>query len=154
MPSIAELGIKVDSADAAQASSDLDKLTDSGKKSEEAAKKTGRAWEQALSGMAADTQQIVRELQALNAKQDATAQMMATVGRSISGASSAFTSAAASIDRYRSNSDELNAAQKKLARLTRRLQRWAVWTLWKKACRATAPRACWTPTVFEITKER
>ena len=115
MISIAELGIKVDSTDAAQASSDLDKLTDSGKKSEEAAKKTGRAWEQALTGMAADTQQIVRELQALNAKQDATAQMMATVGRSISGASSAFTSAAASIDRYRANNEALNASQNKTA---------------------------------------
>ncbi|RON88431.1 phage tail tape measure protein [Pseudomonas fluorescens] len=115
MTSIAELGIKVDSTDAAQASSDLDKLTDSGKKSEEAAKKTGRAWEQALTGMAADTQQIVRELQALNAKQDATAQMMATVGRSISGASSAFISAAASIDRYRANNEALNASQNKTA---------------------------------------
>lgn len=115
MPSIAELGIKVDSTDAAQASSDLDRLTDSGKKSEEAAKKTGRAWEQALNGMAADTQQIVRELQALNAKQDATAQMMATVGRSINGASTAFTSAAASIDRYRANNDALNATQQKTA---------------------------------------
>lgn len=115
MTSIAELGIKVDSTDAAQASADLDKLTDSGKKSEEAAKKTGRAWEQSLTGMAADTQQIVRELQALNAKQDATAQMMATVGRSISGASSAFSAAAVSIDRYRANNEALNTSQNKTA---------------------------------------
>ncbi|WP_039012513.1 phage tail tape measure protein [Pseudomonas brassicacearum] len=112
MTSIAELGIKVDSTDAAQASSDLDKLTDSGKKSEDAAKRTGKSWEQAMSGMAADTQKIVKELQALNAKQDATAQMMITVGRSISAASASFTSAAASMGGYRTESESTSAAQK------------------------------------------
>lgn len=114
MTSIAELGIKVDSTDAAQASSDLDKLTDAGKKSEEAAKRTGKSWEQAMSGMASDTQQIVKELQALNAKQDATAKMMITVGQSITAASASFTSAATSMGGYRVASEETNTAQKTL----------------------------------------
>lgn len=115
MTSIAELGIKVDSTDAAQASSDLDKLTDSGRKSEDAAKRTGKSWEQAMSGMAADTQRIVKELQALNAKQDATAQMMITVGKSISAASASFTSAAASMGGYRVESEGASTAQKAVA---------------------------------------
>ncbi|EJN36302.1 phage tail tape measure protein [Pseudomonas sp. GM80] len=80
---IAQLGIEVDSGDAVKAATDLDKLVDAGKDAEEAAKKTGSAWEQALASMAGDTKQIVKELQLLNAKQDATAQLMATVGRSL-----------------------------------------------------------------------
>lgn len=80
---IAQLGIEVDSGDAVKAATDLDKLVDAGKDAEEAAKRTGSAWEQALASMAGDTKQIVKELQLLNAKQDATAQLMATVGRSL-----------------------------------------------------------------------
>lgn len=83
---IAQLGIEVDSGDAVKAATDLDKLVDAGKDAEEAAKRTGSAWEQALAGMAGDTKQIVKELQALNAKQDTTAQLMATVGRSLAEA--------------------------------------------------------------------
>ncbi|MFJ2319194.1 phage tail tape measure protein [Pseudomonas sp. NPDC087817] len=83
---IAQLGIEVDSGDAVKAATDLDKLVDAGKDAEEAAKRTGSAWEQALTGMAGDTKQIVKELQALNARQDTTAQLMATVGRSLAEA--------------------------------------------------------------------
>ncbi|MGY3172437.1 lambda family phage tail tape measure protein [Pseudomonas sp. TE12234] len=112
---IASLGIKMDTSDVAKAAVDLDKVVDAGGRAEETAKRTGKAWEQAMGSMAADTQQIVRELQALNAKQDATAQAMVTVGKSITTASSAFQSAATSINSYRERSEALNTTQDKTA---------------------------------------
>ncbi|SEB99628.1 phage tail tape measure protein, lambda family [Pseudomonas mohnii] len=115
MTSIAELGIRVDSSDAAQAADDLDKMTEAGKRSEDSVKRTGRAWEQAIGGMATNTQQIAKELQTLNAKQDATAKLMADIGRSISAASSSFQSAAASMGSYRAQSEAVSAAQDKIA---------------------------------------
>ena len=115
---IASLGIKMDTSDVAKAAVDLDKVVDAGGRAEETAKKTGKAWEQAMGSMAADTQQIVRELQALNAKQDATAQAMVTVGKSITTASTAFQSAATSITSYRERSEALNATQTKTTQST------------------------------------
>jgi hypothetical protein len=98
-----------------KASDGLDKLTDAGKGAETSAGRTGKAWSEAVGGISRDTQLIVKELQALNAKQDATAKAMESVGRSISGASSSFTAAASSLSTYRAQTDTAAQAQEKLA---------------------------------------
>ncbi len=118
MTTIAELGIRVDSGDAVDAASDLDKLTDAGKRTEESAGKAGSAWESALNGMRGDTRQIVEELQALNAKQGELAQQMATVGSAVTSASEAFTSAAAGMSAYRAAADQAGQAQATLTSAT------------------------------------
>jgi lambda family phage tail tape measure protein len=97
MVDIAQLGIEIKSDGVDKAATDLDKLVDAGKKAEVGAKTTGAAWDKTATSIAADTQQIVRELQLLNAKQDTTAKLMATVGASVDKASHSFTTAAASI---------------------------------------------------------
>ncbi len=94
MTNIAELGIAVDSGDVVKATTDLDKLTDAGAGAENSAKTIGTAWEKALSSLTSNTQQIVKELQALNAKQDTTAQLMVTVGKSLADVSAGFTKTA------------------------------------------------------------
>lgn len=111
MTTIAELGIKVDSGDAVEAASDLDKLADAGKRSEESAGKTGRAWESALSGMQGDTRQIVQELQALNAKQAELAQQLITVGRAV-------TTAAAGMTAFKAGAEQAGQAQAALTTAT------------------------------------
>ncbi|MDD2046099.1 phage tail tape measure protein [Pseudomonas putida] len=111
MTTIAELGIKVDSGNAVEAASDLDKLADAGKRSEESAGKTGRAWESALSGMQGDTRQIVQELQALNAKQAELAQQMITVGRAV-------TIAAAGMTAFKTGAEQAGQAQAALTTAT------------------------------------
>ncbi|UVL31833.1 tail assembly protein [Pseudomonas donghuensis] len=60
MTTIASLGLRIDSGDAVEAANDLDKLADAGKRSEESAGKTGRAWESALSGMHGDIRRSSR----------------------------------------------------------------------------------------------
>lgn len=110
---IASLGIAVDSSDVAKASTDLDKLTNAGVKAEDSAKRSGTAWSKAFNAMAGDTQQIVRELQALNAKQDATAKLMLTIDQSVSAVSKSFAAAATSMSSYRTQAESLNAAQEK-----------------------------------------
>jgi lambda family phage tail tape measure protein len=94
MTTIAELGIAVNSESAVQAASDLDRLVDSGKGAEDSAKRIESAWARAVSGIAGDTSQIVKELQQLNARQDATAQLMAKLAQSANTASSALATAA------------------------------------------------------------
>ena len=115
MTSIAQLGIQIDSEDATQAASDLDKLTDAGKRSEESAGRTGRAWESALAGMQGDTRQIVMELQQLNQKQAQLAQQMITVGRAVTTASTAFSGAAANITALHAGAEKAGQAQEALA---------------------------------------
>ncbi|MBJ9978419.1 phage tail tape measure protein [Pseudomonas sp. S75] len=111
MTSIAELGIRIDSGDATQAATDLDKLTDAGKRSEESAGRTGRAWESALAGMQGDTRQIVVELQQLNQKQAQLAQQMITVGHAVTTASTAFSGAAANMTAMRAGAEKAGQAQ-------------------------------------------
>ncbi|WP_159388600.1 phage tail tape measure protein [Pseudomonas sp. R32] len=118
MTTIASLGLRIDSGDAVEAANDLDKLADAGKRSEESAGKTGRAWESALSGMHGDTRQIVQELQALNAKQAELAQQMITVGRAVTSASTAFSSAAANMVAFRAGADQAGQAQVTLSAVT------------------------------------
>ncbi|MBF8748415.1 phage tail tape measure protein [Pseudomonas monteilii] len=111
MTSIAELGIRIDSGDATQAAADLDKLVDAGKRSEESAGRTGRAWESALAGMQGDTRQIVVELQQLNQKQAQLAQQLTTVGHAVTTASTTFSGAAASLTAMRAGAEKAGQAQ-------------------------------------------
>ncbi|KDN98909.1 phage tail tape measure protein [Pseudomonas donghuensis] len=111
MTTIASLGLRIDSGDAVEAANDLDKLADAGKRSEESAGKTGRAWESALSGMHGDTRQIVQELQALNAKQAELAQQMITVGRAV-------TTAAAGMTAFKAGAEQAGQAQAALTTAT------------------------------------
>lgn len=99
MTTIASLGFAINSESAVQAADDLDRLVDSGKGAESSAKRVESAWQKAVSGISSDTSQIVKELQQLNARQDATAQLMAKVAQSVSQASVAFTSAGAAADK-------------------------------------------------------
>lgn len=118
MTTIASLGLQIDSGDAVEAKDNLDQLTDAGKRSEESAGRTGRAWEAALGGLQGDTRQIVQELQALNAKQTELAQQMATVGRAVTSASTAFSSAAANMGAFRTEAAQAGKVQEALTGAT------------------------------------
>lgn len=118
MTTIASLGLQIDSGDAVEAKENLDQLTDAGKRSEESAGRTGRAWETALGSLQGDTRQIVQELQALNAKQTELAQQMATVGRAVTSASTAFSSAAANMGAFRTEAAQAGKVQEALTSAT------------------------------------
>ncbi|MGE8170278.1 phage tail tape measure protein [Pseudomonas putida] len=118
MTTIASLGLQIDSGDAVEAKDNLDQLTDAGKRSEESAGRTGRAWETALGSLQGDTRQIVQELQALNAKQTELAQQMATVGRAVTTASTAFSSAAANMGAFRAEAAQAGKVQEALTGAT------------------------------------
>ncbi|MCK2118780.1 phage tail tape measure protein, partial [Pseudomonas juntendi] len=104
--------------DAVEAKDNLDQLTDAGKRSEESASKTGRAWETALGSLQGDTRQIVQELQTLNAKQAELAQQLATVGRAVTSASTAFSSAAANMGAFRNEAAQAGKVQEALTSAT------------------------------------
>jgi len=118
MTTIASLGLQIDSGDAVEAKDNLDQLADAGKRSEESAGRTGRAWEAALGSLQGDTRQIVQELQALNAKQAELAQQMATVGRAVTSASTAFSSAAANMGAFRTEAAQAGKVQEALTSAT------------------------------------
>ncbi|MEX5490607.1 phage tail tape measure protein [Pseudomonas fulva] len=118
MTTIASLGLQIDSGDAVEAKDNLDQLTDAGKRSEESAGRTGRAWETALGNLQGDTRQIVQELQSLNAKQAELAQQMATVGRAVTSASTAFSSAAANMGSFRAEAAQAEQVQQALTTAT------------------------------------
>lgn len=118
MTTIASLGLQIDSGDAVEAKDNLDQLTDAGKRSEESAGRTGRAWETALGSLQGDTRQIVQELQSLNAKQAELAQQMATVGRAVTSASTAFSSAAANMGSFRAEAAQAGQVQQALTNAT------------------------------------
>ncbi|AFO47300.1 MULTISPECIES: phage tail tape measure protein [Pseudomonas] len=118
MTTIASLGLQIDSGDAVEAKDNLDQLTDAGKRSEESAGRTGRAWETALGSLQGDTRQIVQELQSLNAKQAELAQQMATVGRAVTSASTAFSSAAANMGAFRAEAAQAGKVQETLTSAT------------------------------------
>lgn len=118
MTTIASLGLQIDSGDAVEAKDNLDQLTDAGKRSEDSAGRTGRAWETALGSLQGDTRQIVQELQSLNAKQAELAQQMATVGRAVTSASTAFSSAAANMGAFRAEAAQAGKVQEMLTSAT------------------------------------
>ncbi|MCX2691922.1 phage tail tape measure protein [Pseudomonas sp. DCB_CB] len=118
MTTIASLGLQIDSGDAVEAKDNLDQLTDAGKRSEDSAGRTGRAWETALGSLQGDTRQIVQELQSLNAKQAELAQQMATVGRAVTSASTAFSSATANMGAFRTEASQAGKVQEALTSAT------------------------------------
>ncbi|WP_028693953.1 phage tail length tape measure family protein [Pseudomonas cremoricolorata] len=65
MTTIAELGIRIDSTQAAQAAINLDKYTAAVKRSGEAAVQAGRAWDLTLSGLQLSSEYLQQQLEAL-----------------------------------------------------------------------------------------
>lgn len=118
MTTIASLGLQIDSGDAVEAKDNLNQLADAGKRSEESAGRTGKAWESALGSVQGDTRQIVQELQALNSKQAELAQQMATVGRAVTSASTAFSSAAMNMGTFRTEAAQAGKVQEALTSAT------------------------------------
>ncbi|MFS0827490.1 phage tail length tape measure family protein [Pseudomonas phoenicis] len=81
MATLAELRVRVDSTQAAQAANNLDKLTLATQRSEQAATKADRAWSATLTNMQRTTQQILTELQALSDLQAEVARQQADLSR-------------------------------------------------------------------------
>jgi lambda family phage tail tape measure protein len=108
MTTIAQLGFEINSQPAAQAADDLDKLVDSGKGAEDSAKRVESAWQKAVSGISSDTSQIVKELQQLNARQDATAQAMLKLAQAASQTGTALSGTVAA-------AEKVSAAETKVA---------------------------------------
>lgn len=75
---VAGLAIKIDSTDATKAAENLDKVTAAGEKTEGAAKKVQRSWEQAIERVAAEANGLNSKFDTLNSTQ---ARMLAAVER-------------------------------------------------------------------------
>lgn len=115
MTDIASLGIEIKTDSVKQAADDLDKLNQKGKESEGAADKAGDAWSKAATKISGDTGQIIKELQQLNARQDAAAQTFSRISTQIESASSSFQSAALAIGKFRDESAKVGAATNTVA---------------------------------------
>lgn len=103
---LSNLVIAVDSTDAAQAATDLDKLTSASQRAETSANKTSGAWNKAIGAIADDTSQIVKELQALNERQMATERRWLEVASATSTAAKSMESVAASLSKVSSANSE------------------------------------------------
>lgn len=108
MTDIASLGIEVKTDSVKKAADDLDNLNQKGKESEGAADKAGDAWSKAAAKISGDTGQIIKELQQLNARQDAAAQTFTKISTQIENASGAFQSAALAIGKFRDESSKVS----------------------------------------------
>ncbi|WP_440466870.1 phage tail tape measure protein [Pseudomonas sp. YH-1] len=108
MPDIASLGIEIKTDSVKKAADDLDNLNQKGKESEGAADKAGDAWSKAAAKISGDTGQIIKELQQLNARQDAAAQTFTKISTQIESASGAFQSAALAIGKFRDESAKVS----------------------------------------------
>lgn len=97
-----------------KASDGIDKVSESSNKSEGSANRFGKAWADATSGISASTQQIVKELQSLNAKQDATAKILDSLEISLNKASTSFDTAVTAISAYRPQAEAVGAANAKV----------------------------------------
>lgn len=95
MNTIAGLGLAINSESTVQAADDLDRLVDSGKGAEDSAKRVESAWAKAVTGISQDTSQVVKELQLMNSRQEATAQLMAELSQAVGKASGSFSDASA-----------------------------------------------------------
>lgn len=115
MPDIASLGIEVKTDSVKKAADDLDNLNQKGKESEGAADKAGDAWSKAAAKISGDTGQIIKELQQLNARQDAAAQTFTKISTQIENASGAFQSAALAIGKFRDESAKVGATSTAVA---------------------------------------
>ncbi|WP_313739977.1 phage tail tape measure C-terminal domain-containing protein [Pseudomonas sp.] len=81
MATLAELRVRVDSTQAAQAANNLDKLTLATQRSEQAATKADRAWSATLTNVKRTTQQVLVELRALSDLQAEVARQQADLSR-------------------------------------------------------------------------
>lgn len=88
-----------------KASTGLDGLNKSGSGAGKSADGAGKAWSSASDGIGKGIQQVVKELQSLNAKQDAAAKLIESFGLSLSKASTSFLDAANSAGRMKSQND-------------------------------------------------
>lgn len=78
MSEIASLGVRIDSTDATRAAGELERLTTAGTRSEEAAKRVQRSWEQAVQRTAAEMNALNGRVDVLNGTQS---RMLAAVER-------------------------------------------------------------------------
>ena len=107
---IASLSIEINTSDVAKAEADLDSFGATGKKSEESARGIGSAWKAALGSVAADLKTAVGELQALNARQEATARAVAGLGATFDGAAGSIRAAAEALSAQRVETAKVEAA--------------------------------------------
>lgn len=115
MTDIASLGIEIKTDSVKKAADDLDNLNQKGKESEGAADKAGDAWSKAAAKISGDTSQIIKELQQLNARQDAAAQTFTKISTQIESASGAFQSAALAIGKFRDESAKVGVTASAVA---------------------------------------
>jgi len=97
-----------------KASTGLDGLNKSGGSAGKSADGAGKAWSAASDGIGKGIQQVVKELQSLNAKQDAAAKLIESLGLSLSKASSSFLDVASSAGKLKPQNDSAAASLEKV----------------------------------------
>lgn len=97
-----------------KASTGLDGLNKSGSDAGKSADGAGKAWSAATDGIGKGIQQVVKELQSLNAKQDAAAKLIESLGLSLSKASTSFLDVANSAGKLKPSNDAAAASIEKV----------------------------------------
>lgn len=97
-----------------KASTGLDGLNKSGSGAGKSADEAGKAWSSASDGIGKGIQQVVKELQSLNAKQDAAAKLIESLGLSLSKASTSFLDVASSAGKLKPSNDAAAASIEKV----------------------------------------
>lgn len=97
-----------------KASTGLDGLNKSGSGAGKSADGAGKAWSAASDGIGKGIQQVVKELQSLNAKQDAAAKLIESLGLSLSKASTSFLDVANSAGKLKPQNDSAAASLEKV----------------------------------------
>lgn len=97
-----------------KASTGLDSLNKSGSGAGKSADEAGKAWSSASDGIGKGIQQVVKELQSLNAKQDAAAKLIESLGLSLSKASTSFLDVASSAGKLKPSNDAAAASIEKV----------------------------------------
>ncbi|MGP5449054.1 phage tail length tape measure family protein [Pseudomonas helleri] len=97
-----------------KASTGLDGLNKSGSDAGKSADGAGKAWSAATDGIGKGIQQVVKELQSLNAKQDAAAKLIESLGLSLSKASTSFLDVASSAGKLKPSNDAAAASIEKV----------------------------------------
>ena len=97
-----------------KASTGLDSLNKSGSGAGKSADEAGKAWSSASDGIGKGIQQVVKELQSLNSKQDAAAKLIESLGLSLSKASTSFLDVANSAGKLKPSNDAAAASIEKV----------------------------------------
>ena len=97
-----------------KASTGLDSLNKSGSGAGKSADEAGKAWSSASDGIGKGIQQVVKELQSLNSKQDAAAKLIESFGLSLSKASTSFLDVANSAGKLKPSNDAAAASIEKV----------------------------------------